>query len=275
MTDDIKSQLEREIDKTGFPLELRIADLLKNSGYEVNHSVYYVDKDEGKGREVDIVAHRSQFRKKRNARWFVIHNLAIECKKSDKPWVVFSSTARGDDDQNLFIVDVPYGTGISEWDESSWDIFDEIEKVHPMLKHERQGRNYFVPFSHSENSETIFKALTTSVKAAIAIEERLTPYSDDRLQFNYPIVVLQGKLFEAYLEDGDINIHEVDRIPINFSYISANYPQKPYLVPVVTESGFSAFLEELNNLLEYWINLTDTRPKLFMLPKKNFPPKPI
>ena len=275
MHQNIEKQIANEIEKTGFPLELRISSLLKNQGFEVNHSVYYIDKDEGKGREIDIVASRHRHRLKKDARWFVIHNLTIECKKSEKPWVIFSSLAGGDDDQNLFMVDSPYGMELEAWnDESDWDVFDDIEKIHPMLKCKRQGRNYFVPFANFENSETIFKALTTSVKAAIAIKETKLSYSnEDRLCFSYPIVVLQGKLFEAYLENDDIKIQEIQMIPVNFRYISANYAGEPFLVPIVTEDGFPELIKEFEVLLEYWINLVDNRPKLFVLPKKNFPPK--
>jgi len=49
MSTDIESKIIGEINKTGFPLELRVSDFLTSREYLINHSVYYVDNDEGKG----------------------------------------------------------------------------------------------------------------------------------------------------------------------------------------------------------------------------------
>jgi hypothetical protein len=101
MSTSIESQIIGEINKTGFPLELRVSDFIRSRGYLVNHSVYYVDNDEGKGRELDILAHKFHRQEKRKGHWFADNFLAIECKKSEKPWVIFTSPKDGDDD-NVF-----------------------------------------------------------------------------------------------------------------------------------------------------------------------------
>ena len=43
MVDDVKSKILRNIQKTGFPLELRVSKLLEDRGYYVANNLYYVD----------------------------------------------------------------------------------------------------------------------------------------------------------------------------------------------------------------------------------------
>jgi hypothetical protein len=65
--------------KTGFPLELRVASFLRSVDYHVATNVYFVDKDEEKGREVDIRALKNKSIGTKRA---VRHCLVIECKKA-------------------------------------------------------------------------------------------------------------------------------------------------------------------------------------------------
>lgn len=52
----IEDEIIEEIEKTGFPLELRVSKLLQDKGYYVANNLYFVDRDEGKGREIDARA---------------------------------------------------------------------------------------------------------------------------------------------------------------------------------------------------------------------------
>jgi hypothetical protein len=46
------------IQKTGFPLEFEIVQILQDAGWRVISNKYYVDNDEEKPREVDVVAYK-------------------------------------------------------------------------------------------------------------------------------------------------------------------------------------------------------------------------
>ena len=51
-----KDKVFNYIRTTGYPTELTVGNVLSRSGYQVDHSIYYLDKDEQKGREIDISA---------------------------------------------------------------------------------------------------------------------------------------------------------------------------------------------------------------------------
>jgi hypothetical protein len=255
MADDLISGIAKEIAKTGFPLELRVSEFLLERDYSVDHSVYYVDADEGKGRELDIMARRSVRCQKGEQFWYATNVLTIECKKSEKPWVVFTSPKSGEDD-NIFVDDDYYqaiGFELPNWSvEETWEVIDAILEISPLYRHPRFGRTYFVPFCGFESGGQIFGALTTCVKSAIYVRNARHRVGNS-LSFFYPTIVLQGRLFEAYLEDDEIRIAEIDMMPVSFTYRSANYNPLGFKVPIVTEEALGEYLEMQEKVLDYWV----------------------
>lgn len=265
MSDNIEAQILSEINKTGFPLELRISDLITTQGYTKQHSVYYVDNDEGKGRELDILAHKFLWDQKGKSIWFIDNYMTVECKKSDKPWVIFTSPNNSEADRNIFRYDhmIEQNIKIPTWSpDEIWEtVIEPVSKINPLFSSARTGRTYFIPFTNSETSEMIYKSLTTSVKATIALRET-TGYSGSRLCFYYPTVVLQGKLFEAYLEKSEIKLREADMLPVSFTYKSSKYKPVNYIVPIVTENAFKKYLNSLEQVMDFWFNLLKGKVKL-------------
>jgi len=264
MTDNIESRIINEINKSGFPLELRVTELLRSRGYSTDQSVYFVDNDEGKGREFDIYSRKISFQKKKKQNWFAENIFTIECKKSDKPWVIFTSPKDGDDD-NIFDYDMmaEVNLEIPVWSvETIWQtVIEPINEVSPLFDHPRHGRTYFIPFTNSEAGDAIYKALTTSVKAAVAIKDK-GRFGGHCLSFYYPTIVLQGRLFESYLENGNSQLSEVEILPVRFTYQSAQYNPIRYIVPIVTEKALKKYLESLEKVLDIWVELVKENVKM-------------
>ena len=42
MSEDLIKKIKEDINKTGFPLELRIANFLTNNSYYVAHSIFFI-----------------------------------------------------------------------------------------------------------------------------------------------------------------------------------------------------------------------------------------
>lgn len=59
MSDDERQYIEDEIQKSGFPLEIEIASILKGNRWGVNYSSPFFDRDDEKWRELDIEAYTS------------------------------------------------------------------------------------------------------------------------------------------------------------------------------------------------------------------------
>src|SRR5690349_16372918 len=72
----------------GYPLEMRVAEILRSSGAFWDHGRVYDDPMTGKFREIDLVGYFDFWEKPE----FCVH-LVFECKHSkDKPWILFSTS---------------------------------------------------------------------------------------------------------------------------------------------------------------------------------------
>lgn len=67
--------------KAGFETELRTASIVADAAWRANQNVYFIDKDEGKGRELDLRAYQyfSSTHKKPEVTCMI--TLCIEIKK--------------------------------------------------------------------------------------------------------------------------------------------------------------------------------------------------
>lgn len=81
MIENLASWLEKQ----GFSLEMRAASKFRQAGFQVKQSAHYHDRGLGKDREIDVVANLTQ------VSGDALVHLAVECKSSDKPWVVLIS----------------------------------------------------------------------------------------------------------------------------------------------------------------------------------------
>jgi hypothetical protein len=80
------SKVREWLEQSGFALELRVASALREANFDVLQSSYYLDPDSGKGREIDAVAIDPDPLGVLDIRFMV------ECKSSDKPWVLLASS---------------------------------------------------------------------------------------------------------------------------------------------------------------------------------------
>ena len=241
MSENLKEKLLKEVQKTGYPLELKVGDIFSKRDWGLQYCRYYLDKDEHKGKEIDISAFKRVFTE-------TVHvGLHIICevkKSSDKPWVIFSTVKEP--------LDVPGWNRLHYCHnvDSSILPYEELEKNSSIGKFSRVGRSYYEAFKSADDRSQIFKALTSSVKASEDCLERNKKYFETGFKYSKeiyfidPVVIFDGFLYEAYLNSkNDLEINEINYIPVSFGYISSEYSRFGYSVEVVR-------LDELNNLLE-------------------------
>lgn len=74
--------------KSGFESELKVASILSGSGWVVDQSVYYIDRDEQIGRELDILSYRILDDTGEKPEVTCGINLCMEVKKTVDPFVI-------------------------------------------------------------------------------------------------------------------------------------------------------------------------------------------
>jgi hypothetical protein len=89
--ESLEDYLLEQLQTSGLPLEIEVADLLEDR-WHVSNNEAYLDEDEGKTRDIDVFAiHKTetdQLRWLRPPRLFLATDLAVECKRSEShAWV--------------------------------------------------------------------------------------------------------------------------------------------------------------------------------------------
>lgn len=245
-----KKNIIKEINKTGFPLELRVSKFLTDNEYLIANNLYYIDQDEGKGREIDMRALKNYEFRAGGKEYFIRNCLLIECKKSaEKPWVVFTSSQTIYDGLLFFL----HSRGVRKdikW--KDYNVPKKMDKLHPFSLCERRGRTFFEPFTNFQG-ESIYKSLITSVKAAIAMRDIEFAAKSNDVCFYYPTVIFDGKLYEAYLnEKNKIEAQEADFVIVSFFYQSLRYQDERFIVPIVTERYLPTFSSQLDSVLHFF-----------------------
>lgn len=88
MSEDLIPNIRTWLDEQGYPLEMKVARNFQEAGFSVYISEYYLDPDEKKPREIDVIA---SMKAKFSGVTFELA-FAVECKSSkESPWVCFRS----------------------------------------------------------------------------------------------------------------------------------------------------------------------------------------
>ena len=248
---ELVRKLLKDIEKTGFPSELQVADIFISQGWVGEESLYFIDQDEQKGREIDLSIHTS-CSTKTEPYIFVWTMLSVEIKKSEKPWVIFTSDKRITDSIGRYAILHHLNNVDSKILPSK-----EVGQSHPSSSEPRIGRNCCVGFNNG-NNQAIYRSLLTATKACIE-NHRLASshkeaYDDNSYDvvFYTPVVVFDGNLFESHLNnEGEVVITEVNLIPYRFNYASPSYAHRSNLFDIVTIEHLSRYLEAHRRWIEH------------------------
>jgi hypothetical protein len=230
----------------GHPLELRVGHLLRQHNWQVDHAVWYSDPETGKSRELDVVATIGAWRGNAG----INCRFAVECKQSEKPWVVFSaekqpSLRRADP---LIANDVGQAiltTSIRKNIEFPFELYPGDRLGHGIVK---------VGSEKSGDPTSAFAALRGAISGATSIgtfADSFTRRLGNRLlravEFVIPLIVFEGVLFEYYLNStGTAELREIDAIAVSTPAPNSTEPQ---VVVVLRSTSLDRWLSGVSPLV--------------------------
>ena len=245
MSGELIDRVKDEIARSGFPLELRTGAQFASAGFDVRHSSYYIDRDENKGREIDIVA---QSYAEMGDRGMLGITCVVECKKSVHPWVAFS-TPRAPWMTAFGLVHNRRGLPTLKHSPTSTLALARAFHFHDA---KRVGRSFMETHSKGmDGSGPFYSAIMSVCKAASHEIDQSRPDGEyvlgdqPDLQLYLPTVVVEGRLFEAWLDGGVLQTEEREHIVVEQNYMSAKYRRSGAVVDVVTESGLPSHIETI------------------------------
>lgn len=244
--------LKREIKKTGYPLEIEISSLLDKRWHEVVNTDTYYDKDEGKLRDIDILA-IDNLSSKAVLPVSLRTGLVIECKKDENfAWIFFSRPFELgiEDIDGQYIDEVQCITKNTENCQIMETVYEKASLHYENV--ERTAVSYDAFYikgkksSYEKKKNEIFEA-QNQVKKYIGhtIEQviKASPqFSVYPIEFYFPCIIFDGLMYEAILDRGNLKLKESNHIILSSQYRS------PYsifdmgvLIDVVQKSYFNDY----------------------------------
>jgi hypothetical protein len=241
--DDFIKKLLEDVRATGYPTELAVAKAFEDSGWVTNPNTYYIDKDENKGREIDLVCWLGlpSVLDEQESQFLLCASVSIK-QSANRPWVIFTSPTTGRDCMGREFLTI-----LQERVQLLWPQHQH-PPLHPISQAPRIGRTHYEGFSKG-GEKAITEALLSSVKGAVSeYDKQFSVFGDQKGKqrqsfFFQSAIVLSGRLFECYaLPDGSLSLSEVSYLPFVCNYTSTKYDRRQYLVEFVTIEGLSKFL---------------------------------
>ena len=274
----LKDHLIDEIKRSGYPLEICISSILEDNDWVVLNNQPFRDSDEDKLRSVDILAFHNptsyDFNKHKPLGF--APNLIVECKKSENhAWVFFSRPERNKvfrmsghvhDYPKLFSTKAYcnrhklskfghfsyeyYFNSFNDPNKGMRDIhysdFDSVAITYDEYKIKKGTRN---------TRKNILEAVNQIVKFFLFdLEESISSPGRIRgaVSSYYPIIVtflaivLDGKLFDARIENNKLTLEERKHILYNYKFRPRNsYINIDFWIDVVKKEFFSSYLSEI------------------------------
>ncbi len=256
MDKNSEEKLIKSINKTGFPLELKVGNCFDKKDWNVSYNKYYLDDDERKGREIDIAAYKNKFCKNKPFHIGVYIIAEVKNSSKDRPWIIFSVDFRYYD----FVRGYARMYYTTHCNLQSFLTTEEIEIESGFSGYDKLGKSYCeaVEDKEKEKPAKIFSALTATIKASEyifarnkKIAESITPKEEKAINFFEPIIIFNGELYEAFLNNEEkISLKEVSRALVSFDYKSPAYQRFHYGVQIITFRELPNYLSEKEKWLE-------------------------
>ncbi|MBX3253346.1 MAG: hypothetical protein KF862_04315 [Chitinophagaceae bacterium] len=262
---DVKN-ISDAIKKTGFFFEQRVASIIEEEGFTVTTNSAYLDDEENKSREIDIVAWREAFALLGyNIRGLCY--LTCECKSGFNPYVFFTRKKnRLDKIYRPREIHLLHGTYYKQNKEKTTELdgffymglendffYSKLEekavqfckitsKEDPRTKNEKNNNNNKNLLEVQTTG--VIPSLIYPVVKAYEYNVTVTPKSDDNTKYCkifFNLVIVRGYLYTIDSENPNAELKRVDFVPFLRDICSESI-NGLYLTTFVHVDGLSAFL---------------------------------
>ena len=258
--DSLEASLTKWLGEQGYPLEMEVAQEFRASKFIVAQSTYYSDPETGEAREIDVLAVMAGQNSDMEIRLVCL----VECKVPDKPWVIFSSSRDKGDGQSDYVGYVGSDLGLNNLKHLYWQKYFPLPLA--LAFRDRLGYGITQAFRNSQQKvDPAYTAVMQASKAAIAraaLVDSLVqtdPTPDPIVEVVIPVVVVDTKLFEYYLEaDGSKLLRTFHWGALSFGNPIAGRSEST-LVQIVTKEGLPDFVRSMTELFGHLLSVAKER----------------
>lgn len=252
------------LNKQGYPLEMEVASMATQAGFDVLQSEHFTDPETEESREIDLEISRSAFSKSSGS--FLCYKLFVECKTSKaKPWLVFSTPVTEADltslsrafDAQMAILCSQAGVYLID------DIFSggEREKIYPTI-FTPPWLGYGVTQAFADGNRVPFEAMMSATKACIADMKALSKTNQQKygiFYFTFPVVVTDAPLYSvSYCSiSGEMKLEEIAEANLQWKHMIAGFNRMG--VFIVNKQTMPTFLQKCKESADWLFSLDDER----------------
>jgi len=245
MTDkkgDLIERIRGDLQKSGFPLEIKVMKLLRQFDWKVIPQHYYVDPDEEKERRLDFCCIK---RVEVNSSYvdalrFV---LFIECKKTEENWVFFTTRKHPLNERMKLIMFHP--AMHIKLKKSGFPLIEAFKHSHYM-NYKKVAINHYVPF---KKKDSFYEACQQVLKALIDDRRFSVRFDIPKLylcSFYYPIIITDNLIIEYDIETDRMSYKN------RILYLREGVSRwlKPFLIDVSRFEVVHILLKEINDEIQ-------------------------
>jgi len=239
---EFETKIKKWLETEGYPFEMQVAQAFERAGFTVELSSYYKDFDEGKYREIDVVASQFEYADEDRKVLFEV-KFTCECKHSkNKPWVLFSSAS----DAKKFPEDASgyrhanYAGHVALLALS----VGGIARSNRLLMH-RERSGFGLVRALDGQSDVAYKAVMSASRAAASMakytDETYNQKKVTKIELYFPVVVTTGRLFCYQVNDAsESELEELSEGSLIFKNPESG--EHFSTIEVVTQSGLENYL---------------------------------
>jgi hypothetical protein len=249
----LQQQVESWLIKTGFPLEMGTVEAFRAGldphEWEFMANQYYVDRESGQVREIDLQLSCVQFGPGGNTQLTVFSDFVIECKSTTSPWVVLANSV--EKPARLPLADFVNARRFWRYHGPGGYLRDagiKLTAIKPRLGREPEVVGYGVTeaFKASNSRDAAYSAMQQVVSAAHHVSAQFFDGWDDAspaIASICPIVVTSSPLFAAGIDraTGSLSTSPIDRA----SVFIPDRNSHPRLVHVVNYHALKNLVDDL------------------------------
>ena len=248
----------KQIEKTGFVLEAKIAEMLRRHRWTVIHGRYYIDDVQDSVREIDLLAYKA----KEIAGILYYTTLIVSCKRNEQNIWALLTKDRDNDDPNMNWDPLQVWSNnevlsfmlSKDWEQDYLEKLEEIG-IYSELMNAEVNLFAFQEMNRSkgtpQNDKAIFGATTSLMKAQnyeikALPERKQTPAL---YQFNL-VSVFDGDLVRLHFNDGQVTASERDSDVYIGNYI-VDQSDTCSRIHLVRANAFDTVLDSYDELYRF------------------------
>jgi hypothetical protein len=243
--------LLQEIRQTTFPIALELGDLFKQQGYKPYFNHHYLDGAERRDRAIDLLSTRGHLIGAADSPIHLIDAFYAEVKKSESPWIIFTSDRTESDHEapDPFACD-----GLTPGFVTALNNFAQTQLLASHARIGRyccgvdgEGQLSLARAGVAGVSVEPFDAMLACAKASINLKltRPRTAWANTGTMWSVTkLVLFDGPLYEAFRRGQSVDIVEENHIPFILNLSSTDGTLLAFVVHIVRHAHFPAFLRE-------------------------------